>query len=746
MPSLMRMICDTSKDSGVRSDCLWVVKELACSVWQMLVASSEQAYQVLHICMADPTDTVKAEAGAMLISLIDNIETKEERKPFATLIPEVSAVMAHLAASADSKQLNTLLQSLQSTTEVADFFKSHIGSHILPVLCGIAKSHKDEAARKYAFEAILCFLEGKTKAMLKVPNFVEQAVECAIFFMIQLEDDVEAWAAEDEDDGEDDEESHTFGKEAVDRICRSAQKVEAFPPVLDILKQAITKLFQSGEWKQVVAGISTLSMIAEYVDDEATVLQMMQGIKVQLGASHARVRYSAWGAVAQFSEDHSDVVTADTWVATLCPEFLKGLDDPCNRVSLRAMEAFQHFGENVEREDLEPFVQPFMEKLGARLQSGNALNQKKAITFIAVIAGQVDDSFAPYYAPLMPVLKQVIQSTLHKVEERTLLGKCFECISLLARAVGKEGFRADAEQIMEAMISATKVANLPNNDPVKEYMMAASERICATMKEDFLPFVPHILPGVLEKFTLAPREFNGENPDAFNDDGNEVNLTLVQENGKVKIMIMYSSEIQDLKGALECVHTFVEELGGAYAPFVAQTAQALLPVFDFTMAEEIRDLAFETWGQLCGAARQGGQVQVVSELTLEFLKRVLPKFEAEELDQQGLKTSADGITVCLKKAGPGILGNDQVRHICQKSLTLLGESLKRRDESGKGPVKQQDEDGDVEDDGDDAEEEQALRISLCEVAGAVMQHHPDAFVAEIFASYLQVVQQWLGFA
>ncbi|CAE8627173.1 unnamed protein product [Polarella glacialis] len=175
MPSLMRMICDTSKDSGVRSDCLWVVKELACSVWQMLVASSEQAYQVLHICMADPTDTVKAEAGAMLISLIDNIETKEERKPFATLIPEVSAVMAHLAASADSKQLNTLLQSLQSTTEVADFFKSHIGSHILPVLCGIAKSHKDEAARKYAFEAILCFLEGKTKAMLKVPNFVEQA-------------------------------------------------------------------------------------------------------------------------------------------------------------------------------------------------------------------------------------------------------------------------------------------------------------------------------------------------------------------------------------------------------------------------------------------------------------------------------------------------------------------------------------------------------------------------------------------
>eukprot|EP00971_Amphidinium_carterae_P300389 5968138-Amphidinium_carterae.3 len=76
-----------------------------------------------------------------------------------------------------------------------------------------------------------------------------------------------------------------------------------------------------------------------------------------------------------------------------------------------------------------------------------------------------------------------------------------------------------------------------------------------------------------------------------------------------------------------------QELGKLYAPFVAQTAQvatptitpgtcnrmdhwsldnkdrgyeALLPVFDFSI-EEIRDLAFETWGELCRAAREGGE-------------------------------------------------------------------------------------------------------------------------------------------
>merc|ERR1719461_2165776 len=111
----------------------------------------------------------------------------------------------------------------------------------------------------------------------------------------------------------------------------------------------------------------------------------------------------------------------------------------------------------------------------------------------------------------MPVLKGTIQATLHKVEERELLGRCFECISLIAKAMGREAFRADAELIMQAMVQATQVPDLPKDDPVKEYMMSACERICGALKEDFLPFVPHVLPGVLEKLrTAAPQELGVE--------------------------------------------------------------------------------------------------------------------------------------------------------------------------------------------------------------------------------------------
>ena len=44
--------------------------------------------------------------------------------------------------------------------------------------------------------------------------------------------------------------------------------------------------------------------------------------------------------------------------------------------------------------------------------------------------------------------------------------------------------------------------------------------------------------------------------------------------------------------ALDCVSTFVTYLAKDYAPFVEQTATALLPVFNLSIDEEIRKTAF----------------------------------------------------------------------------------------------------------------------------------------------------------
>merc|ERR1719162_546157 len=105
------------------------------------------------------------------------------------------------------------------------------------------------------------------------------------------------------------------------------------------------------------------------------------------------------------------------------------------------------------------------------------------------------------------------------------------------------------------MIKATQVPNLRSDDPVKEYMLAASSRICSVMKEEFLPMIPHILPGILDKFTLAPKDLaNRDDLQGQSLEDTEVTLTMTKTaDGQIKFLFMSTSEVEELNKALECV-------------------------------------------------------------------------------------------------------------------------------------------------------------------------------------------------
>lgn len=759
MPTLMRIIVDNTKDTGTRGDCLFIVQEMLCTMWMVMIANGAQTMQVLTMCLQDSSEVVSGNALALLIELVENVPNKEERKPLASLLPQVTKVLQTIASSANFKPLKNVLSIFANQTEVTRWCKDVLASDIIPCLGLIASNHQDEDVRKTAMEAIINFFTSYPKGTATVQSLVGQALEvCTKFMMANLSDDLDGWNEMDDDQDFDEEELYRIGRDNVDRICRAAMEAgknangdedrQHVDKVLEVLKSALATLFVVGQWKETVCGLTILQQMSEFVDDNETVNQMLSGVLAQLKATHPRVRHMAWTCISQMSEDHTEILSSDPCVGLLMAEFPLGLEDAVERVCCRSMESFQHFGESVERDDMEPFVKPMMTKLAPKLKSSSQL-QRKAITTIAVVAGQMGDGFAEYYADLMPYLKEMISSVLHKVEERTLLGKCFECISLLFKAVGRAGVRQDAAMIMEAMIKATQLPNLPNNDPVMEYMMAASQRICSVMKEEFLPMVPHVLPKALEKFVLAPKEFTKELSTADINDESEVTLTMTRlPNGQVQFMFMNDSDIEDLLAALQCVHCFVEQLGGAFSPWVQETAKALMPVFDFNIEEGVRDLAFEVWGDLCKCAREANQTGAVAELVMEFLKRVVPTLEADTgcLDLEGMKTKADGITCILKAAGANILQPEQVNSLAQLPITAMMKSYERRDAKVQADAKRKAE-GKVNDDDEEVdvgEDEETLRTSLAEIAGALMRHHPDNFVGcglQLYLDFITKLQQ-----
>merc|ERR1711865_610765 len=105
-----------------------------------------------------------------------------------------------------------------------------------------------------------------------------------------------------------------------------------------------------------------------------------------------------------------------------------------------------------------------------------------------------------------------------------------------------------------------------------------------------------------------------------------------------------------------------------------------------------------------------------------------------------MKTKADGMTCILKKAGPNILQLEQVKSLVELTIKAMMQSFARREENAqekaKGKAAGKDDDAD-EDLGMD--EEESLRIALAETAGALMKHHPEAFVACGLERYLNLV-------
>jgi hypothetical protein len=495
-----------------------------------------------------------------------------------------------------------------------------------------------------------------------------------------------------------------------------------------------------------------MAVIAEYVEDQSQVEEMVRQTIKLLAHPNMRVRYAGWGCLAQFGEDHAETVP-ETFANEVCQAFIIGLDDPVQKVLKRSLEGFGIVLQFIERDLLEPACKPILQKLAPRAFA--ALEQfpkltEEALAVISILAQQMEDGFAPYYAELMPLLMQTMKTTAASVEKRSCFGRTVECIAHVGSAGGAATFKNDAQNVMQAMIEVSKSAAAPAEDVGKEYILVASEVICKTLKKEFAPFVPYILPMVVELLNVKPTDIHAGGIDLENDDEQtQLTITVVTTaEGETKVLGLKTAEIEDMSTALTFVKCMVDELEEMYAPFIKDTATAMLNVFDFELGEEVREEAFGVWASLITVARKTSNTAVLRELLQSLMGRVLQAMETTD-DLAWELTQATGLSECLKAAGPAILQDNEVSTICTQVFKLMRESLERREQIDKeGAQNAGDDDDEVnhEADSDDfnvVTVDIRIRAALCEILGAVMQHHADHFMKLVAVQMLQMVEGFL---
>ncbi|CAK0884201.1 unnamed protein product [Prorocentrum cordatum] len=638
-------------------------------------------------------------------------------------------------------ELAECLQAFVQVVEVApSAFSQHMNA-VVPMMLAICRARDplDDSVRQMAFEFLTSLISSKrTRACAKLPSFIREMVTLCMELMLELED-VEDWSEAYRDDGAPDASNYEVGEEGIDRVAR-ALGPEA---VLGHVFANVREYVNHADWKRKYVAMMTLSQCAETVQDEAHVDEIARLLVSLLSDGHPRVRFAALHAIGQTAADHTPYLQ-ETHHELIMPALSRLMDDPVVKVAAHSCAAFLNFAEDLGKTELLPYVPQLMAKLCPKIISPARVAKEQAITAVAVIAGVIEEDFVPYYRQVMEVLKQVMLTATAR-EERALRGKAFECMSLLGMAVGRDVFKHDAREAMEAMMLIAG-KGLDTDDPQKSYIQEAAQRICRALREDFLPYLPHLLPGVYATLQMQPSEVL--DPDAL-DEEEDMTLSYLQSG---KAVGLRTSQIEDFRSAVQMLACFLEVLGGHFFDHLQDAARCLLPALSFGFCDDVKREATQTWQELIGAAKAGLQLRgirddgaLVSGLLRAYLQRTVEAMRSEE-DTETLQAQAVGTGICIRAAGPGSMTEAEVGELCVQVRALLGEATERQvPVPERGP---QGEQGWEEDDEAEAEEqreaEQMLRVKYAELLGALMEVHTRAFLSVGMQSVLPVVQEYLA--
>lgn len=763
LPAVNRFL-GTGMSTGTRVAALTMLKELEQLAEGLLSAGGDQLVNILRTTFGDQASEVRA-AGAQLVLQFIEVLDKDDIEILGPIMPSLVTVIQGLAnpCPRDEELLKNTLEGLSSAIgEEAGFFKSWAFQPLWETLMRLAAVGNDfftdatlrhdamEAAMTLATELSDDFSQADAALQL------EKLIGLNLEWMLEVEQDVQVWLAESQEEDESDDcdgDLVSLAEQNLDRLGENFQEDVLMPILFKVSRNALQS--PGADWRHARASILAMSQVAEYLDDESWVQLMIDFIVPYCVEEHPRVKDAAFLALGQICYDQDQHVQ-ENYAEILLPKVSSGIDDENIRVSTTAVSALVAFVENGDLEyvDLKPFFEELLLRVLHRLIEGQTrAMQKECLSAVGLMADAVEEHFLPYYSHVMPTLKK-IASEASSTEERELRGKTFECISAVGASVGKEAFLSDARDVMELMMRIEQ-DGLKDDDPLRQYINTAAMNIAETLEKDFKPYVPAILSRVFDVLKQTQVESN-EMDDSIQDDDE-------YDAAEAFTLGLNTGVSNEMRECLELMNTIIEALGIEFSDFLDSACTSLQPLLESQrVSEDLRKQIHKTYEALASCAREaseGGRLPACSvhNLLSMFLQSTIGRMKVtkETLNNAELtllQIRATGAAGVIRKAGDGVLAKESVHSVMPVVLELLGSIKASKELSGadtrkKDRVKDMVEDdenerGSESDDDDDDVSEQSVRLSLADVSAAVMKTSPDHFL-EVLPGLMELVQRFL---
>ncbi|PSR77228.1 armadillo-type protein [Coniella lustricola] len=675
----------------------------------------------------DPEVGVRLAAMEAFASFFRSL-TKKRQQKYYVLVPEVLNILPPIKDKRDADELSKALVALIDLAESSPKMFKPLFSNLVQFSISVVQDKElSDICRQNALELMATFADYAPSMCKKDPNFTKDMITQCLSLMTDLgdEDDVQEWLEADDLDSDESDQNHVAGEQCMDRLSNKLGGLTILQPTFNWLP----RMMQSQSWSDKHAALMAISAISEGCREQMVgeLQQVLDLVVPALRDPHPRVRWAGCNALGQMSTDFAPTMQKEYYDAIL-KAIIPVLDSPEPRVKSHAAAALVNFCEEAEKTVLEPYLDELLSSLYRLLQFDKRYVQEQALSTIATIADAAEAAFSKYYDSLMPLLFNVLQLPIDK-DNRLLKAKAMECATLIGLAVGKERLGADAMKLVQ-LLAHIQTSVTEADDPQAQYLMHCWGRMCRVLGPEFLPFLPNVMPPLLE---LAKA-----NADIQLLDDDEQVEALQNEEGwelvpiKGKMIGIKTSTMDDKHMAIELLVVYAQVLEGNFAPYVAEVMEKIaLPGLAFFFHDPVRYMSAKLVPQLLNSYKKayGNPSPELAGLWSGTVDKLLEVLTAEP----SIDTLAE-MYQCFYESveclGKGCLTTQHMDHFIDSVQSALDDYKVRvaqrlEETAGTNPE-------DVEDEAEELlmaiEDDQTLLSDMNKAFHSIFKYHGSAFL------------------
>ncbi len=677
---------------------------------------------IYHSGFDDVNDDVRIAACTAFVAFFQNLP-KKSWPSVESLLPNLLNSLPRLLQNNKDIALAAVLESLIELVELAPKMFRNMFETIIQFCSAVSKNKDlDSSARLAALELLTTFSESSPNMCKRQPQYTQAIVVITLSVMTEVcvdDDDAAEWNNADNTEDDEEEPEYDSARQALDRVSlRLGGECLASP-----LFQMIPPMLNSADWRERQAALMALSSAAEGCRDVliGEIPRILDMILPALNDQHPRVQYATCNALGQISTDFADLIqkTAGDRIVPALVSKLTNQSVP--RVQAHAAAALVNFSENATKETLEPYLDDLLTNLLTLLQSPKRYVQEQVLTTIAIVADAAEKKFVKYYDTLMPLLINVLTTDMGD-ENRLLKAKCIECSTLIASAVGKEKFAPHSNDLIQ-LFGMIQQSSLQEDDPVKPYLEQGWGRIARIIGKDFLPYLPSVLPPLIEA-AKAQQDINLLEEDEAEEFNQDEDWDVIQLSGRH--IAVHTALLDDKAAAIDLIAGYADILKGDFYQYTREIViDIVLPAIDFYLHDDVRRAAASSLPSLLITSKFATGEKSTQTLELwQLISDKLIKAIGTEPVQDLLFIYYGAFSDCIQVIGDDALSPTQLASFTKN----VNEGLKEMYERIKEHESQDDEYNEEIDEEDRDYSDEELSDEINKVLSIVFKSSKTAFL------------------